>query len=138
MRLKTISKLITTLLIIITILSTASIVFAAREIDSHVDDGGGGGGSSGGIYVPEPTLVGDTGIESTVGNVIGVFQTICYAAAVILLIILGVKFMVASPEGKAEVKKSAIIYGLGATLVFAAGMILQLLKNVAEGTIVAS
>ena len=45
--------------------------------------------------------------------------------------------MAASPEGKAEVKKSAIIYVIGATLVFAAGLILQLLKNVAEKTVVA-
>lgn len=78
---------------------------------------------------------GNTGAANPLNNattgVIGIVQYICYAAAVILLVILGVRFMTASPEGKAEIKKSAVIYIVGAVLVFAAGLILGLIVNTA-------
>ena len=43
--------------------------------------------------------------------------------------------MTASPDGKAEVKKSAVIYVVGAILVFATGLLLNLIKNVANNTV---
>ena len=46
-----------------------------------------------------------------------------------MLIVLGVKFISASPDGKAEIKKSAVIYVVGAVLVFFAGIILEWVKN---------
>ena len=46
--------------------------------------------------------------------------------------VLGVKFITSSPEGKAEIKKSAVIYVIGAIMVFAAGIILGVIQNVAN------
>jgi len=43
---------------------------------------------------------------------------------------LGVKFITASPEGKAEIKKSAIMYVIGAVIVFAAGTLLSVISSV--------
>lgn len=118
MSIKKVSKIVTVLLIIATILSAASMVFAAS------------------IPTPEPSGSGVTqGLQNTVGNVIGIVQFICYAAAIVLVVMLGVKFMTASPDGKAEIKKSAIIYIVGAVLVFAAGALLQLVKGVAGNTV---
>ncbi|MBR2705596.1 MAG: hypothetical protein IKG14_00815 [Clostridia bacterium] len=108
---KKVMKIISVLLIITAITMAVSTVFGA-DIPS-----------------------GDTGKASPLSNattgIIGIVQYICYAAAVILLVILGVRFMTASPEGKAEIKKSAIIYVIGAVLVFAAGLILGLIVNTA-------
>lgn len=70
-------------------------------------------------------------LNNATTGIVGIVQYLCYAAAVILLVILGVRFMTASPEGKAEIKKSAIIYIVGAVLVFAAGLILGLIVNTA-------
>ena len=67
------------------------------------------------------------GLSSTIKNVIGVVQVICYSAAVIMLILIGVKFITASPEGKAEIKKAAIQYVIGAIIVFAAGTLLGII-----------
>ena len=58
-----------------------------------------------------------------------------FAAAVIMLIFVGIKFITASPEGKAEIKKTAIIYVVGAILLFAASGILAIIKNLAETNI---
>ncbi len=116
MSIKKMSKIVTVLLIVATILSAFSMVFATVEIPSAKADAV------------------DT-LKNPVGNIIGIVQFICYAAAVIMIVMLGVKFMTASPDGKAEIKKSAIIYVVGAVLVFAAGALLNLVRNVAGKTL---
>ena len=54
---------------------------------------------------------------------------------VILLVILGVKWISATPDAKADIKKSAVIYVVGARLVFVTGAILQVIRNVMDKTI---
>ena len=119
MNYKTVTKIITILLIIATILGAVNMVFA----DSIEIPGGTNTGISG------------TGLDTTAKNIIGIVQFVCYAAAVILLVILGVKWISAAPDAKADIKKSAVIYVVGAALVFAAGAILQVIRNVMEKTI---
>ena len=119
MNYKTVTKIITILLIIATILGAVSMVFA----DSIKIPGGTNTGISG------------TGLETTAKNIIGIVQFVCYAAAVILLVILGVKWISAAPDAKADIKKSAVIYVIGAVMVFAAGAILQVIKSVANKTV---
>lgn len=122
MNYKTVTKIITILLIIATILGAVNMVFAdtAQGIDIP-------NGASGGIT---------GGLTTTTSNVIGIVQFICYAAAVILLIVLGVKWLVAAPDQKADIKKSAVIYVIGAIMVFAAGVILRVIRSVAEKTVI--
>lgn len=74
-------------------------------------------------------------ITKTANNIIGIVQVICYAAAVIMLVMLGVKFITSSPEGKAEIKKSAIIYVIGAIIVFAAGTLLTVISNLSTNVV---
>ena len=118
MNYKTVTKIITILLIIATILGAVSMVFA----DSIEIPGSGN---------PIP----GTGLDTTTSNIIGIVQFICYAAAVILLVVLGVKWIAAAPDEKANIKKGAVIYVVGAVLVFAAGAILQVIRNVANKTV---
>ena len=119
MNYKTVTKIITILLIIATILGAVNMVFAN---DINIPNGSNGGYSG-------------TGLDTTTSNIIGIVQFICYAAAVILLVILGVKWISAAPDAKADIKKSAVIYVVGAALVFAAGAILQVIKKVADNTV---
>ena len=82
-----------------------------------------------------PTAVSPTGsdqVSNIAGMVIYVIQIIAFAAAVIMLIFVGIKFLTASPEGKAEVKKTAVIYVVGAILLFAATGILSLVRTLAS------
>ena len=115
MSIKKLSKIVVALVLVATILSAVSTVF--------------------GMEIPSASNVNNNAFKSTVSNVLGVVQFICYAAAVVLLIVLGIKFMTASPDGKAEVKKSAVIYVVGAIMVFAAGAVLNLVKNLMGDTI---
>lgn len=115
MNIKKISKIISVVFIITTILSAINMVLASEPaIPSSVS----------------PTGASD--VNNIAGMVIYVIQIIAFAAAVIMLIFVGIKFLTASPEGKAEIKKSAVIYVVGAILLFAATGILGIVRTLAS------
>ena len=55
-------------------------------------------------------------------NIIGVLRTVGIVLSVIVLIIIGIKYMMGSPEDKSEYKKSMMPYIVGAALIFAASV----------------
>ena len=116
MYIKKMSKIISAVLLITTIWSAFCMVFAS------------------GPSIPSSTQpsTGTNEVNTVAGWVIYIIQIIAFAAAVIMLIFVGIKFLTASPEGKAEIKKSAVIYVIGAILLFAATGILQIVRNLAE------
>lgn len=65
------------------------------------------------------------------GQLIWVAQIILYAAAVIIVIFAGVKYMGAAPESKAEFKKKLIYMATGAVILFAAGSLVKLIGGIA-------
>ena len=116
MNIKKMSKIISAVLIITTILSAFCMVFAS------------------GPSIPSSTQpsTGTNEVNTVAGWVIYIIQIIAFAAAVIMLIFVGIKFLTASPEGKAEIKKTAVIYVVGAILLFAATGILGIVRNLAS------
>ena len=58
-----------------------------------------------------------------------VFQLVGTGLAVIGLIVLGIKYVYSAPNERADVKKYAIIYVVGAVLFFGAIGIVELLKG---------
>jgi type IV secretory pathway VirB2 component (pilin) len=97
----------------------------------------GEGGGSGGFLNPGsyPGKGRDTGVAGDVskaaGQIYGLVQIAAMGVAVIMLIVLAVKYMMASPDGKAEIKKSAYIYIVGAILLFGATGIIALIQTFA-------
>lgn len=77
------------------------------------------------------------GAQSEIGNnvqsganaIIGIVQVVGMAAAVIMLIVLAIKYVSAAPGEKADIKKSAVIYIIGAVLLLCATGVLQLIKT---------
>ena len=72
------------------------------------------------------------GIDSvnTVGNqIIRIVSTVGSIASVIVLVVLGLKYMMGSAEEKAEYKKTLLPYVIGAALVFAASTIATVIFN---------
>ena len=62
-------------------------------------------------------------------RVLFIVQLVGSIIAVSMLIILGIKYMVAAPEGKADVKKQALIYIVGAVFLFGSVGIVEIIKN---------
>lgn len=66
------------------------------------------------------------------GTIIGVVQIIGIAVAIIMLIVLAIKYLSSSAADKAEIKKHAVVYIVGAICLFGAAGILQLIKTFAD------
>ena len=74
----------------------------------------------------------NTGDIGTIGGkIMGIIQTVGVVLAVLVLMILGVKYMMGSAEEKAEYKKTMIPYIIGAVLIFAASTIANAIYNFA-------
>lgn len=55
--------------------------------------------------------------------------------AIIMLVVMAIKYISAAPNEKAELKKGITIYVVGAIVLFAAAGILQVIKNFATANI---
>ena len=78
------------------------------------------------------TTVGTENIQSIGQKVVGILQAVGIVLSVIILIILGIKYMMGSAEEKAEYKKTLLPYIIGAALVFAAATIASVVFNFAS------
>lgn len=117
------SKIIAFILIAMMIVSIGTTVFAAGV------SGGTNPADLKGQAVP-----GTSNITSLGNKLITIISTVGSVAAVIVLIVLGLKYMMGSAEEKAEYKKTLMPYVIGAALVFAAstiaGVLYSFLSNV--------
>ena len=68
-------------------------------------------------------------INAASSNIIWIVQAVGYAAATIILVVLAIKYLAASPTDKAEIKKSAMIWVVGALILFAASFILTMIQT---------
>lgn len=114
---KKMSKTILVIILIsLTVISIGTSVFAAGV------SGGTDPGSLKGKAVE-----GTTKITSLGNQLITIISTVGSVAAVIVLIVLGLKYMMGSAEEKAEYKKTLLPYVIGALMVFAASTIAGIL-----------
>lgn len=67
-------------------------------------------------------------VRNTMGGLLRILQVIAIGVAVIMLVILGMKYMVASAGEKAEIKKHAVVYVVGAVVMFGAAGILEIIN----------
>lgn len=90
------------------------------------------GSSSDGLIAPNsitPQAPEGDEIQDIGGRILGVLQTIGVVLAVIILVILGIKYMMGSAEEKAEYKKTMIPYLVGAVFIFAAPILANIVYN---------
>ena len=67
--------------------------------------------------------------QNIIGALISIVQVIGVGVAIIMLIVLAIKYISAAPGDKAEIKKHAVVYVVGAIVLFAATGILQIIKS---------
>lgn len=113
---KKIVKITTIAMLIIMILISSTVVFAAPDPSTYTGNG-----------TIEVGKIDDLG-----QNMIKIISTIGSIASVIVLIVLGIKYMMGSAEEKAEYKKTLLPYVIGAALVFAASFIASVVFNTAN------
>ena len=117
---KKFTKLLFVVMIAIMLLSCLTVVFAADD-PTKMDPGGWKNQQGDKIKTDD--------IKNFSASVINVVATVGSAAAIITLIILGIKYMMGSAEEKAEYKKTLLPYILGAAMVFGASLLTGVIYN---------
>lgn len=115
-------SILLTVFMVVTMLSTS--VFAAKAVVGNDS-----------LSVSQFAIKDNSGAASSMQNIIGaiisIVQVIGTGVAIIMLIVMAIKYISAAPSEKAEIKKSATIYIVGAIVLFAASGILGIVKNFA-------
>lgn len=109
MSMKTLSKIIAVVLIVMMLVAVSSSVFALEP--------------SG--VTPSATSA-DSDIQNFGGKILSAVTTAGIVLSVIVLAVLGIKYMLGSAEEKAEYKKTLMPYLVGAILIFGASTIAQI------------
>lgn len=111
------SKILIFLLLAIILISFSCSVFAAEIKPEQL----------------KPNTDGDASLLQTkAGQIMGMIRNIAVIASVIIIMILGVKYMLGSVEEKAEYKKSFIPLVVGIVLVVSATAIAAFIFNMAK------
>ena len=107
----TISKIITTLFIVMMVISisVSSLALTPNQITGNTN------------------ATGTTEITNVGNSIVGILQVVGIVLSVVVLIIIGIKYMMGSAEEKAEYKKTMIPYIVGAALIFAASAFAQVI-----------
>lgn len=112
-------KIISIMLMVILIMaSLSSIVLAVPEMGDKINQIGKGNDTN------------TSQIENFGKTLVTIFQVIGIVVAVVVLLVLGIKYMMGSAEEKAEYKKTMIPYLIGAALIFASSTIVNVVYSV--------
>lgn len=109
-------KIVSILLMIMMLTFTLStVVMASNPVDDVINTMDG-----------EKDTVDASGVSKIGGQIAGILTTVGIVVAVIVLLILGIKYMMGSASEKAEYKKTMIPYLVGAVLVLGASSIVKI------------
>ncbi len=110
-------KILTVVLLAIMLISLASNVLAAEVLPGQIT----------------PDFSGDaTELTGKAGKIMGLIRNIAVIASVIIIMVLGVKYMLGSVEEKADYKKSFMPLIIGIILVVSATSIATFIFNMAK------
>lgn len=82
---------------------------------------------------PKPAGTAGEKVTNTAGQILTIVRIVGMAVAVIMLTILGIKYIAASPNEKADYKKGMTVYVVGAVLLFGASALLSVIQKFVEG-----
>ena len=71
-------------------------------------------------------------IDKAGKNIVSILQAVGVVLSVVMLIVIGIKYMMGSAEEKAEYKKTLLPYIIGAVFIFAASTIASVIFNFAN------
>lgn len=118
-------------IIMIMLLMMFCISTTVEASNNTADDIEKDGGTGFDIDISGQTSPIEEDIKDASNDIIWIVQAVGYAAATIILVVLAIKYLAASPTDKAEIKKSATIWVVGALILFAGSFILTMIDNFA-------
>ncbi len=118
---KKLSKILSIILFVAIIMTMFTTIVRADEDSTGTVDSLFSGGSAD-----------TTSITGVGANIVSIITTIGIIVAVVVLLVLGIKYMMGSASEKAEYKKTMIPYLIGALLIFGASAIAKAVIAVSE------
>lgn len=113
-------------IVILTIISTLLITSNVLATEEEEEAGAGLGLNT--AITPQASNAA-TNVTNIAGKVLNIVQIVGVAVATIMLTVLGIKYVSASPNEKAEYKKGMTVYVIGAVLLFGASMLIGVIRN---------
>ena len=97
-------------------------------------------GTSFSSMISEINVAGDdsdasTSAKNIVGAILAIAKVVAVGVALIMLVVLAIKYMSAAPGDKAEIKKHAVVYVTGAVVLFGSAGILNIIEKFATTNI---
>ena len=114
---KTINRITFIIFIIMLVVSISANVLALTPADITASE----------------NVTGSTEIASVGKAIVGILQTTGIVISVVILIVIGIKYMMGSAEEKAEYKKTMMPYIIGAALIFTASVFANVLYQFFTG-----
>ncbi len=132
-----VKKILILVILIFTVVGFCSSgVLAASGDDGGEDLSGGTGGAnfdfnSFDAEVSEVEKV-NKFVDNAAGTTITIARIVCVAIAIVMLLVIAMKYMISAPGDRADIKKHAINYVIGACVLFGVSGILTILNEVAK------
>lgn len=70
--------------------------------------------------------------KTIIGTILSIIRTISAAVAIIVLVIIACKYILASAGDRADIKKYAVNYVIGALILFSASAIIGIIKDAVD------
>lgn len=117
----TVKKIVVILLIVLMLATITSTVYGYwSDGISQIEQGSQNANGTDQVY-------------NIAGIILGIVKAVGISVAVIMIIVLAIRYLLASAEGKAEIKKYAMGYVFGAILLFGGVAILEIIEQFASG-----
>ena len=128
-------KICILIMIIMLSISMFSETFAAGSSGSGT--GGSGAFDVAGTFKGSESsdLQGKKEVASVIGGILDAVRIATAAIALIMLTALGIKYMTSSPNDRAEIKKGATVYLVGAFVMFGASTLVTVIKTFSNANI---
>lgn len=124
---KVILKVIITMLIILfTVSMFTNFVYAQEAGNGNFDLSGFEGNADSSIKEP---------ITNIVGTILSVMRIICTGIAIIMIIVIAMKYMLAAPGERADLKKSSVQFVVGALILFGSSGIISIIETAVNNVI---
>lgn len=74
----------------------------------------------------------DSATRNIVGAIVSVIRIVGTGIAIIMLVAVAIKYMSSAPGDRAEIKKHAVIYVVGAIVLFGGAQLIEIIQNFAS------
>lgn len=88
-----------------------------------------------GAYKGDTTTKADSAAKKIITSVLSVVRSVAAAIAIIILIVIACKYILASAGDRADIKKYAFNYIIGAIILFSASALIGIVRDAVKGAL---